>query len=1785
MSTTLSIAASNAAQLEGNSGSKPFTFTVNRTGDLSGASSVQWRVAGVGTNPAVASDFLDGVLPSGTVTFGAGDSQRIVYVYVSGDEVVEYDERFSVLLYSSIGATIGTSTAIGTILSDDLPSISLSLSQASVTEDGSNNLDYMFTRTGPTATPLTINYIVRGTASSDDYASLPAGNIKSITFAANESSVILAVDPTADTLVEEDETVEISLSPTTFYTIATPAAVVGRIINDDTSLAISPPVISQQEGNSGKTFYTFTVTRSGLLSGSSTAQWSVAGIGVHPADADDFGGSFPTDTVTFAAGETSKTITIEVSGDTIAESDETFAVILSDPTGATITTASAEGVIVNDDTNLAITPPCISQPEGDSGVTLYTFTVTRTGLLSGSSSVNWRVEGGIGDKLGANIFPADQDDISGLPYFGTIYFAAGQTSKEITVGVNGDTIAEEDEKFAVILSDAIGGIITEDTGIGVIVNDDTNLAIAPPIISQQEGNSGKTFYTFTVTRAGLLSGSSTAQWSVAGIGVHPADADDFGGSFPTGTVTFAKDDTSKTITIEVTGDTIAENDETFAVILSDPTGATITTASAEGVIVNDDTNLGIIAINANQVEGNSGSKSFTFAIQRTGVLSGTSTTSWAAAGSGITPADASDFAGGILPSDTVTFAPGEAIKLISVDINGDTQIETDETFSVTLYDSSELTPLNPTATGTIITDEPITISLSVQPSNVAEDGGQALSYTFTRNGPTDAPLTINFLISGSADPASDYTANCDLTNFPIGTITFNAGETDAILEIRPVADIINEYDETVGIELLASSEYAVGTLGPVVASIIDDDSPLINELCGDAGFGKNVLYRNDDASSQWIDLSEVFPGYINFENAIYYGFYINNNGNITFEGPSSADTLNLISSSIPRIAPFFADVDTRGGSIPTPAGGKSTGSNRVYWDINKSKNQIIVTWDDVGYFYKNVSQTNSFQLVLKNTGDNALGIEFRYEDINWLAGESSGGSIARAGYSLGVNNRYELPESGSNLMLNLVRESNVSEPGVYEFSPTVNQDSIIRLSLDKKFIYEDQPEPATYTFSRLGRIQNELYVSFSIGGTASFGSDYLIDGATLLTPASGFIYFAPGQDEADVIVNPISDTFAENDETISITLAEGIGYIRESTKSLISTIYDDEPTLKITPDLVSSYEGTTQTFTVTRDKGLDVDLYVDYYVENAWSEYVDIDRLGWMNGQPRWVISDPGILLDGINGNDFVGGMLPSGTIKIAAGSPSATIAIGIQADPFVEYNEFYYVRLKNSANAIVQPDTKALGKILNDDYRIIGGDIHVSTHDGLDYSFQNSGVYTLTKSSSGDLDVALFLDWQDPEKTVSIITAIAIKIDNHFFYFDTQINDSFLIDGIEGGESLESGTTMFLDTLEITRDGNNYTFVSQTTDVIEVIDNNTYLDISFNLNPGRARDLSGLMGDNDGNPANDAQGSWTSSAVEVSESPFAPFIRPGDYVPKAEQASVTRTINDVPQKYRDAVRSILDNAEKKSIRPVSLLNRVDQVSLDAWFSGGGFNFGSVDAAIIDLPNNPFLQNFIVYVTNADILVISDPFVPCFMAGTQIATPEGERGVQYLKPGDLVLTPDGPKAIKFLGRTTRKVEDLIAQEKMPVRISKDAFGPQLPSMDTYCTPSHAFVVDDCLVEARALVNNDSIIKIEKWPDIVPIIYFSIELDEHQLVWANGLLTETYYSNWTSTGFSREGWDNYPTYLELYQESKPMNELPMARIPFARQLPLRIREQLSLATGFDDSSQSYGDSQGELCFAL
>ena len=128
------------------------------------------------------------------------------------------------------------------------------------------------------------------------------------------------------------------------------------ILNDDASLSIAVDQASKAEGNAGTTAFTFTVTRTGDTSGVASATYTVAGAGLTPASGADFvGGVFPTGTVSFAAGQSTAVVTVDVAGDTAIEPNEDFSVTLSAPVNATIATASAVSTILNDDTVVPLT--------------------------------------------------------------------------------------------------------------------------------------------------------------------------------------------------------------------------------------------------------------------------------------------------------------------------------------------------------------------------------------------------------------------------------------------------------------------------------------------------------------------------------------------------------------------------------------------------------------------------------------------------------------------------------------------------------------------------------------------------------------------------------------------------------------------------------------------------------------------------------------------------------------------------------------------------------------------------------------------------------------------------------------------------------------------------------------------------------------------------------------------------------------------------------------------------------------------------------------------------------------------------------------------------------------------------------------------------------------------------------------------------------------------------------------------------------------------------------------
>ncbi|HEY0343048.1 MAG TPA: choice-of-anchor P family protein [Solirubrobacteraceae bacterium] len=170
-------------------------------------------------------------------------------------------------------------------------------------------------------------------------------------------------------------------------------------------------------------------------------------------------------TLTFAPGEDTKTITVPIVDDSIAENDENFFVGLSGPLGATIADDRGVGTIIDNDARISINDVTVT--EGDAGTTPATFNVT----LSHSSSKTITVQYATAD--GTATAPADYGTTSG-----TVTFAPGETSKAVVVQVRGDTIDEPNETFTVKLSQPTNAAFADDTGVGTIIDDDRNGAFS-----------------------------------------------------------------------------------------------------------------------------------------------------------------------------------------------------------------------------------------------------------------------------------------------------------------------------------------------------------------------------------------------------------------------------------------------------------------------------------------------------------------------------------------------------------------------------------------------------------------------------------------------------------------------------------------------------------------------------------------------------------------------------------------------------------------------------------------------------------------------------------------------------------------------------------------------------------------------------------------------------------------------------------------------------------------------------------------------------------------------------------------------------------------------------------------------------------------------------------------------------------------------------------------------------------------------------------------------------------
>jgi hypothetical protein len=784
---TPSVTITDVTVTEGTGGTVSANFTIQAapTPKPGAALQVSWATASVSaTAPA---DFTSS---SGTVSLMKNSASRVVSVPVVGDALNEANETFMVNLFNLAGSpgSIGDAQGVATIIDND-PIPVLSVNDVSIMEGNAGTTAGTFTVTLSAASgrPVTFDWATSAGSATAGTDYVAASGSRTIAAGAPNATVGITVN--GDVVDEPSETFGITLTNPGNATIGDGSGV-ATIADDDAAPALSVDDVTVVEGNAGTTTATFTVSLSSVSSNPVTFDWATAaGSATAGTDYVAAGG-----TRTIAAGATIATIDVTVNGDVVDEANETYGITLSNPGNATIADGSGLGTITDDDAAPTLSVNDVSIVEGNAGSSTATFTVSLSVASGQAVTFGWATAAGSA-TAGSDYVAAG----------GTRTIAAGATSATIGITVNGDVLDELDETYGVSLSNPGNATIADGSGLGTITDDDAAPTLSVNDVSVTEGNAGATTATFTVTLSGASGKAVTVDWATAdGTAIQPSDY-----TVGSGTLTFVPGDTTRSIIVTVNGDVDAELGETFRVLLSAASNATLGDAVGVGTIVDDEL-LAVVGIDEPTAFEDTGTITFTVTLSHPSVSS--VTVDWStAAGTATNGPDYFDTNG------IVTFAPGDTTQTVAITVNADGAYELDETMAVDLSNAFGAPIGDAQGIGTIANDDDAP-DLSVGDVSVAEGntGQKMLMFTVSLAGDTDIDTTVDFATTGiTAGAGTDY---LDAT----GTLTIQAGATAGTVSVVVNGDVAYEPNETLTFTLTDPMGATIGD-GVAQGTITNDD--------------------------------------------------------------------------------------------------------------------------------------------------------------------------------------------------------------------------------------------------------------------------------------------------------------------------------------------------------------------------------------------------------------------------------------------------------------------------------------------------------------------------------------------------------------------------------------------------------------------------------------------------------------------------------------------------------------------------------------------------------------------------------------------------------------------------------------------------------------------------------------------------------------------------------------------------------------------------------------------------
>ena len=795
----VTITATDPAATEG---SDPGTFTIARTGSTASTLTVA-VLAPSGTASSGDYTLSPAAIYSGgnnnwyQFTIPAGQPSCAITLSAVADGSSEGPETATLELLPTASYVIaGPGSATVTIQDADttLPLVGIRVLDADSSEAG-DSATFVVSRTGPTGSPLTVNFTRSGTAiNGTDYSDIGT----SVIIAAGQSSANIAIAPIQDTAIEGDEDVIITLSASGTYLLDFSAQSASAFIVDDDVPTLTIYATDATASESGQDPATFVITRTGDTSAPLTVNYALAGSAHHGVDYAMLLG-----VLTIPAGSSAGSITIVPIDDDVGEPSQTISVQIRGGTGYAVgNPANAITSILDNDVPVVT----VGVSDGTFGETNGTGQIkfTTTGSGSGNITVHYTVSGTATPGL----------DYVALP--GTLSMGKNTTAT-VTVTPLDDSDPEGTETVTVTIDpDADYTHFLDQTAtLNLLDNEGIFVDVTPGSTYFDEGND--TVMIFHITRQGSTANPLAVHYTMGGTASNGVDYTDyFSHAALSGLLTIPAGQSGADIWAVIVNDSLAEGTETVTLTITPDPAYGLGIASVTQYLPDNEVPALSVRFTSSTGSGSENVGTVNIPVTLSAASATLVTVEYAIAGGSAT--------GGIdynLATGVIAFAPGVTAMSIPLTIIDDSFDEPAQTVILELKHAWNAALGTGTHTYTINdNDSPpsVTVGFAATASAASENVSPAIllvSLTATQA----VPVTVHYAPTGgtAAGGGVDYM-------LAPGTLTFAPGDTVKALPITINDDTLYEPNETIVVTLDSPSGASLNANTAHTYVILDNEA-------------------------------------------------------------------------------------------------------------------------------------------------------------------------------------------------------------------------------------------------------------------------------------------------------------------------------------------------------------------------------------------------------------------------------------------------------------------------------------------------------------------------------------------------------------------------------------------------------------------------------------------------------------------------------------------------------------------------------------------------------------------------------------------------------------------------------------------------------------------------------------------------------------------------------------------------------------------------------------------------